>query len=91
VPVPLHTLGGVKTSPLHVSGAQIVPTTYLRHPAAPSHLPSNPHVAGPVSTQRPCGSGTPDGTTLHWPALPGRLQLTQAPPQWAVQQTPSTQ
>ena len=89
VPLPLHVLGGVKTSPLHASAAQTEPTTYLRQPPDPSHLPSNPHVAGAVGTHAACGSSAPTATAVHRPTEAARLQLTQAPTHAPSQQTPS--
>jgi hypothetical protein len=85
----LQRLGGKKTSPLHVAALQSEPATYLRQAPAPSHLPSNPHVAGAVATQLACGSGVPTATAVHRPTLAARLQLTQGPTHALSQQTPS--
>ena len=91
VPPALQMLAGVKTSPLHVSALQSEPVAYVRHPPAPSHLPSSPHVTGAVATQTPRGSGAPDATGTHRPGEAARLQLRQGPRHALSQQTPSVQ
>ena len=89
VPAALQTLGGVKTSLLHVSALQSVPVAYLRHPPDPSHLPSCPHVAGKLAMQTARGSGAPGATGMHRPTAAAWLQLRQAPRHELSQQTPS--
>jgi hypothetical protein len=74
-----------------LSGAQIVPLSYLRQPEAPSHVPSVPHFSGPLSMQTPRGSTAPSGDGVHLPIDDGSAQLRQAPPHASSQQTPSTQ
>ena len=63
----------------------------MRHPEAPSHLPSVPQLASPLSTQTLRGSAAPSGIDAHLPIDDGRAQLRQAPAQASAQQTPSTQ
>jgi hypothetical protein len=76
---------------VQLSGAQVVPGSYLRQPVAPSHLPSVPQLLAPLSTQTLRGSTTPAGTGVQRPMAEGRAQLRQAPAQAPSQQTPSTQ
>jgi hypothetical protein len=73
------------------SGAQMVPTAYLRQPPAPSQRPSVPQVAAPLSTQVARGSAAPAGTAAHLPIDDGSAQLLHAPAQASAQHTPSTQ
>ena len=75
---------------MQVSGAQTVSTAYLRQAPLPSHLPSVPHDAAPVSLHLPWGSMAPRATFLHWPSELCSEQLWQAPVQAVSQQTPST-
>jgi hypothetical protein len=55
----------------------------------PLQTPVWPQVAASWAMQRSWGSGLPAATGLHWPTLPTSLQLTQAPVQTMLQQTPS--
>ncbi len=43
VPVPLQVLAATCVAVVHDPDAQTVPETYLRHPPAPSQVPSVPH------------------------------------------------
>jgi hypothetical protein len=74
-----------------VSGAQIVPMSYFRQPAAPSQVPSVMQLAAPLSMQTCRGSAALAGVGLQAPIDEGRAQLRQAPPHASSQQTPSTQ
>jgi hypothetical protein len=53
--------------------------------------PLDPQVSGGSIAQTPWGSGAPAAEGVHWPILPGSLQLTQGPLQATLQQTPSAQ
>jgi hypothetical protein len=74
-----------------VSGTQTVPTSYFRHPAAPSQVPSVMQLDAPLSMQMWRGSAAFAGVGLHVPIDEGRAQLRQAPAHASSQQRPSTQ
>ena len=90
-PVALQADGGVYTLLSQCSAAQIVPGSYDRQPAAPSHFPSCPQLCGPWSTHTVRGSAAPAGTGVQRPIEDGSAQLRQAPPHAPSQQIPSTQ
>jgi hypothetical protein len=90
-PVELQVEGGVNTLDTHFAFAHIVPTAYFSHPKLPSHLPSVPQVAAPMSVHTARGSAVPFRIGLHCPGVEDRLQLRQAPVQELSQQRPSTQ
>ena len=77
--------------PLHDGAAQTVSAAYLAQPPTPSHTPVRPQVEGSVLTQMARGSARPTPIGEQVPARPLWLQLTQAPVQAPLQQTPSTQ
>lgn len=72
-----------------VSVPQTVPAGYTWHPPPPLHKPFVPHDSLPRFLQPFRGSAAPLATFTHWPGVPGRLQLRQAPPHSFSQQTPS--
>jgi len=78
-------------SPLHDGGTQIVSAAYTAQPPMPSQAPVCPHDGCPLSLQTPWGSSPPVSTGQQVPTRPVWLQLTQAPLQPTLQQTPSVQ
>jgi hypothetical protein len=64
---------------------------YLRQAPAPSHMPSEPHVATPWSAHTLRGSAPPAGTGVHLPIDDGSAHVRHAPWQARLQQTPSMQ
>src|SRR5690242_12965658 len=91
VPRPLQVLAGIMLPPEQLDGLQTVPAAYFEQPPCPLHRPLEPQVSGPSVGQTLCSSGSPSATGWHSPILPGWLQLTQAPLQARLQQTPSAQ
>ncbi len=78
-------------SALHDGATQTVSAAYLAQPPRPSQTPVTPHVEGSVRAQIARGSARPAATDEQVPARSLWLQLTQAPVQALLQQTPSTQ
>ena len=64
---------------------------YFAQPPMPSQVPVCPQLAGPWSRQTPRGSGASASIGQQRPSRPVRLQVTQAPLQATLQQTPSAQ
>ena len=81
----------LRRSPPHDGATQIVSGAYSEQPPTPSQAPVWPHEAGPLSRHMPCGSSRPGSTGQHVPSRPVWLQLTHAPRQPTLQQTPSAQ
>jgi len=81
----------LRRSPLHDGATQIVSGAYSEQPPTPSQVPVWPHEAGPLSRHMSCGSSRPGSTGQHVPSRPVWLQLTHAPRQPTLQQTPSAQ
>ncbi len=82
---------GVWAPSTQVSGAQGVPSVYVRQSPLPSHFESVPHEVGPMSLQVPVGSSPPAGTGLHCPGAVGSAQVMHFPWQADSQHTWSTQ
>ena len=78
-------------SPPHEGATQTVSAAYLAQPPRPSQTPVTPHVEGSALTQMARGSARPAAIGAQVPARSLWLQLTQAPVQALLQQTPSTQ
>jgi hypothetical protein len=74
-----------------VEMAQMVLGAYLAHPPSPVQVPVCPQVSGASWRQALWGSAAPAGTEAHSPIVSGWLQLTHAPVQGTLQQTPSAQ
>lgn len=74
----------------HEADTHTVPATYFWQAPAPSHLPLNPHAAGPASVQ-PETAGMPAPMFVHMPTAPGRLHARQPPEQSMLQHTPCEQ
>jgi hypothetical protein len=66
-------------------------TGYFAHLPVPSQFPVVPQTDDPSSLHWFLGSFTPWATGRQVPAKPVELQVTQAPTQVSLQQTPSTQ
>jgi hypothetical protein len=77
--------------PLQVGGTQTVSAAYLVQPPTPSQAPVCPHVDLSVVAQTLCGSSAPRAVGPQVPRCPLWLQLTHAPLQAVLQQTPSAQ
>jgi len=69
LPAPSQRPAVICVDPVQVGDEHAVPLTYFRHPPLPSHVPSAPQVAAPLSAHWPSGSA-PAGTGLHTPSLP---------------------
>src|SRR6185436_13888375 len=91
VPRPLQVLAGIMLPPAQLESLQTVPAAYFEQPPCPLQSPDRPQVSCFSATHWPCTSGLPSATGWHSPILPGWLQLTQAPVQARLQQTPSAQ
>jgi hypothetical protein len=89
-PAALHLGLSVKTPFAQISGPHSVSISYFSQAPVPSHRPSVPQDATPVSLQVLCGSAAPFATFLHWPGDPGSAQLRHAPVHADSQHTPST-
>jgi hypothetical protein len=89
-PSPSQVRCELSTPATQLSGAQAVPAACSRQAPLPSHMPSRAQVDGASSGHSLAGS-SPAAIGMQDPSLPGRLHATQAPPQAAPQQTPSTQ
>jgi hypothetical protein len=96
LPLPSHAEAVVyETTPvlltLHMAVPQVVPEGVLRHPLAPSHLPSE---AQPLAEQVPATFGSwPFGMGEHVPSATPFLALAQEeqpPVHTLLQQKPST-
>jgi hypothetical protein len=81
----------LRRSALHDGAMQIVSAAYSWQPPTPSQVPVCPQEAGPRSRHIPWGSSPPSSTGQHVPRRPVWLQLTHAPWQPMLQQTPSVQ
>jgi hypothetical protein len=91
LPAPSQTLSPIWLPAEQVPGLQTVPPTYLAQPPCPLQNPLCPQLATLSLVHWLCASGAPLGTGLHWPILSVWLQVTQAPLQARLQQTPSAQ
>jgi hypothetical protein len=92
VPSPSHTLAGTSwPGPSQAESLHRVPGACFAQPPRPLQRPLCPQVSGESRRQIPCGSTSPSTTGAHCPRLSASLQLTQAPVQATLQQTPSTQ
>jgi hypothetical protein len=78
-------------SPLQDGTVQTVSAAYLAQPPNPSQTPVTPHVEASVLTQSARGSARPAAIARQVPGWSLWPQLTQAPVQALLQQTPSTQ
>jgi hypothetical protein len=90
VPVPLHVRAGEKVEPVHDAATHTVPVAYRRQPPVPSHIPSVPQLAAPLSMHWFSGS-CPTATKAQVPALPDSAHERQVPVQLELQQTPCWQ
>lgn len=90
-PEALHFAAGVYAPPLQLSAEHSVSTLYFSQAPVPSHRPSVPQDALPVSLHVRRGSEVLAATLTHLPSEPGRAQLRHAPVQADSQHTPSTQ
>jgi hypothetical protein len=90
LPLPLHVRAGVNATPTQVAAAHVVPAAYSRQPPAPSHAPSVPHAATPLSAHWFNGS-TPTGTKVHVPCVPASAHDRHVPVQLELQHTPCWQ
>jgi hypothetical protein len=88
-PVPLQKPAGVNVEPAHDAAPHAVVAGATLHAPAPLHVPVRPQ--GGLGAQRPCGSASSAGTSLHAPARPSTLQDWHVPQPEAAQHTPSTQ
>ncbi len=89
VPAPSQVPPAVKVLPGigQLAFLQAVPCGYFWQ--APAwHLPSVPQEVGPLSVQRPAGSGSPVGTAVQSPIVPVMEHEKQDPLQAVAQQTP---
>src|SRR5262245_51964858 len=91
VPMPSHVPAVFSRSPLQDGATQMVSPAYRAQPPTPSQAPVCPQLAGPWSRQIRRGSSLPASTGQQVPTRPVWLQLTQAPRQPMLQQTPSVQ
>ena len=91
LPVPSHTLGGIRLATEQAPSRQMVPAANFEHPPWPLQTPLCPQVSDNSRSQTLCGSVWPTGTGVHWPIRPTSLQLTHAPVQPTLQQIPSAQ
>jgi len=85
--VPLQVRAGEKVDPVQLAPTQTVPFAYRRQPPAPSHMPSVPQPAAPLSSHWLSGS-VPTAAKVHVPAVPASAQDRQVPVQLELQQTP---
>src|SRR3954453_10476896 len=91
VPRPLQVLVGIMLPPEQLEALQEMPPAYFQQPPCPLHRPLEPHVSCGSVGHLLWASGLPSATGWHSPIFPGWLQLTQAPLQARLQQTPSAQ
>lgn len=90
VPAPLQVDDPVFTPALHVPAAQTVPTAYSRQPPIPSHQPSVPQEAAPMSVQT-CFGSVPDMLAVQVPRAPAFAHDLQPSVQVVEQQIPCSQ
>jgi hypothetical protein len=77
---------------MHIAAAHCVPLTCLRHPPAPSQVPSLPQVEAAAAGHCDATSGaTPAGIGVQVPTLPVTEHDMQVPMQAELQQTLLTQ
>ena len=88
--MPLHVRAGEKVEPVHDAATHTVPVAYRRQPPSPSHIPSVPQLAAPLSMHWLSGS-CPTATSVQVPALPASAHERQVPVQLELQQTPCWQ
>ena len=90
-PRPLQVPAVLSRLPLHDGATQTVSAANLEHPPIPSQTPDCPQLDVELCVQTPRGSTALSVVGPQVPIRPGCAQLTQAPVQAMLQQTPSVQ
>jgi hypothetical protein len=90
-PMPSQVPAVFSRLPLHEEAAQTVSAAYREHPPIPSHTPDCPQLDAGLFSQTWWGSAAPRVAGAQVPSRPDCAQLTQAPVQAMLQQTPSAQ